>query len=242
MNTFQPIDGTQNALFPWIARTEQIIEHVLHKLDANSWVEITPTIDMGITPDIFRIAGGFTAGMSLEWDCHIPFVPVDTTVDACASSYHIFPREYLNFVMNRRITKKHLHSVRLRAKRQHSMKTGFKGNHFISVGEIDENTAALALHFESWKKADEVYLRPGCWYWNDIKVEQMPDGRYLRYITGKTAQEFYKRHERQKSESRRIHDYYTEQIIGDFPRLDEGFYIHSGMKTPQHIRIGCFLE
>jgi hypothetical protein len=86
-----------NALFNWLQGTERILNSAIQKIDVNGFGKITPSIDIGLPDDIRRIAGGFLTGCYTQWECKIPFVPVDTTVGVCSSSVYKFSEKLSNF-------------------------------------------------------------------------------------------------------------------------------------------------
>ena len=82
-------DCTQQQLLPYLKGTEQLFKKVLEFYTPtadSSDVQIYPSLDLGIPNNVQRLAGGFGTGMFITWDCGIPIIPIDATVNVCSSS------------------------------------------------------------------------------------------------------------------------------------------------------------
>lgn len=79
-------DTTQMVLLPYIYETNLLLNEAITQFDKNGYASIVPTVDLGFSYNIGRLAGGFSTGMIVDWQCQLPFVPVDMTIKECSVS------------------------------------------------------------------------------------------------------------------------------------------------------------
>ena len=234
-------DETQIAILPHLRLTEALVANAIKKeTGKDSDVCITAMPDLGFANNSIRMKGGFFTGMYLEWNSIIPFVPIDATVNSCGVSI---------FLLNKKITSLDLEE-RINIARKKSNLLGYnwnfeRGNHFISLCQIDEEKYCVVMHAsaDEYKKSlpkCSLYPIPSVWYYRDIKTEFSSDRkRYLRYLTGSSAEKFISIAIDLEVINRHRMQAFAELIFGKSIQ-DELFYIpHYGMPTMSSIAIGC---
>lgn len=188
-------DSTQKAILPHLQKTEILLNKVTSKLSkTEKECNIYAMPDLGLPHNSTRMLGGFYTGACYMWDCDIPFIPVDTTVNVCGTAVYKLSKEIsveefkfrLDNVLNN-ISKYDWNYD--------------KGNHFVSLAKSDgkyglEKGLYMVVHASAneYKKQKALGLYPekGNWYYDQIKTEYLEnDFRYLRYIEGKAAEKFY---------------------------------------------------
>lgn len=236
-------DATQMCLMPHIENTEFLLNKVLRNLDsANGYGEITVLPDLGISANSTRMNGGFFTGMYIKWNCKIPFIPIDTTVNSCGVSIYI-----LDDIISVAEFKNSLSQV----KRKFT-NVGFnwnfeRGNHFIIHGLTDNGQPCMIMHASAdeykHKNSDmALYPSDNVWYKDSINVINENFGgckRYLRYIYGSPAEKFISIASKLKEVNEKRTDIAAEYLFGN--RLKEKYIYtpHYGMPDESSVAIGC---
>lgn len=181
-------DAAHTLLIPFIRDTEQLMLKALTRFDANATCRIIPAVDLGFPHDVVRIAGGFPTGCYVEWECKTPFIPIDTTVNIDTST--IFE---LEDDISDQITVEVFDKLKADFERSSYVFNFHKGNHFISFGRYQNTKKPVLVIHSNEKEFKYQYngLMPSedNWFHDEIKVEQSDD-RYLRYISGPSAELF----------------------------------------------------
>ena len=233
-------DYTQKMILPHLEITEKLMSIAISKLSNKSCqANIYAMPDLGMPFNLARIHGGFFTGMFATWECDVPFIPVDATINICGVSiYEINQKfDYAEFL----------------AKVENSINNSINsnyiwnysdGNHFIIVGKSRQGKLYLIIHGSAKENKDPI--SPKClypfknnWYYDDIKVEHGFQNRYIRYISGDTAIKFYgivKELFRTNSER---NDYFAEQILRDSIGKKVFYKEHYGMPTHNTLSVGC---
>jgi hypothetical protein len=183
---FFPEDKTQQYLVDYLNTTQDIMLAALKQYDNTASVNIVPTYDLGFPHDLIRIAGGFATGMFIDWKCSVPFIPVDTSVNVCSTTFFQVDNDISN-----RLTEKYFNEFRKKIEDGCSYLFNFhRGNHFIIFSKsVKSGKSYLILHSsasEFKKELNGLYPNNNNWYFKDIKT-YFAKGRYLRYLIGNKA-------------------------------------------------------
>ena len=95
-------DETQMKILEFLGTTEKMISDVTSQLsNCKKDAKIYAMSDLGLSIDAVRMMGGFFVGTCITWDCDVPFVPIDATVNVCGVcayklKYKITPEEFKN--------------------------------------------------------------------------------------------------------------------------------------------------
>lgn len=229
-----------STLFKWQQGTEDLLNRVIHKYDKNGNAKVIPSLDLGLPNNIGRISGGFLTGSYIEWDCKIPIVPIDSTVNVCSSSVYLLDDDLSD-----------ISEVRFANMINEVQKKFIKynwnfasGNHFIILAK-EFNKCYLVLHSSAseFKKQLDVGLYPtkDNWYWNDIEKFSY-NGRYIRYIKETKAEAFTEIALKIPDFNTQRHREFAEQLVKGVCKISNGYSKHHyGMPTDQSVNIGCFL-
>src|SRR5262245_18717740 len=80
-------DALQTAIIERLRITEGLLSAALTKLDGvHRSAEVIAMPDLGLPQNVTRILGGFFTGALYIWDSDTPFIPVDSTLNACGVS------------------------------------------------------------------------------------------------------------------------------------------------------------
>lgn len=202
--------------------------------------------DLGLPHNVQRIHGGMFTGAVYQSETNVPFVPVDTTVNACGVS--VFR---LNTDIPSETDFHYLIGRAIETTRESLYHWNFaSGNHFIIYGEVrnsstlpDGNYVALHSSAAEFKKQSDKGLYPthGNWYADDIEVlEDEQTGRYIRYIQGKTAERFIAIAQSLTAINQERHRYFASAVFGSRNLGEEILNEqHYGMPTESSVAIGC---
>lgn len=234
-------DKTQRVILPSLEITEQLMKKAIRKeMGGNGYAEITAMPDLGFANNSIRMRGGFFTGMYFHWESSIPFVPVDATVNSCGVLVYGLKVgiTYEDFVSR-------IDSAKKKIKKSEYNWNFERGNHFISVCQMDNGRNCVVMHAsaDEYKKTilnSSLYPMPEVWYYDSIHLIESEDGnRYLRYLIGDVAERFISialqleeiNHVRMKS--------VAELIFGNLLDEEIMYVPHYGMPTRQSIAIGC---
>lgn len=230
------MDRTGLELTKYVNRTGQIASHALSMLDSNASFRVIPSIDIGVPYDVDRLAGGFPTGVYVEWECSTPIIPVDTTVNCCSasifklSSFFDQERFFYNLIRLNSSWEKSSYQMNFN-----------RGNHFITLCCDRENIWYLVTHStakEFTKGYNGLYPVKGNWYYDKIKVYE-ENGRYFRYITGKTAELFTKTAISLNGYNEIRHENIAYYLCNGCVE-SSSHYHHYGMNQINAIKIGCY--
>lgn len=236
-------DATQRELMSHLQVTEELLAQVATKLSGcKKTATITAMTDLGIAHNVTRMMGGFFTGACYTWDSNVPFIPVDTTVNVCGTAVFKLSRE---ISIEEFLSK--VHSVLS----DHSRYTWnyTNGNHFISLtksnGEYGlEAGYYMTVHASANEYKKELYPNSGVWYENEIQIEyHKSSNRYLRYITGKSAIQFYKLAKMLIQFNTDRNRYFVKSVLGNEFCGEEILSIqHYGMPNDHTVCIGAHWE
>ena len=234
-------DTTQKVIATKLVYTEFMLSTVLSKLSGNSeYVQITSMEDLGLSNNCMRMSGGFFTGMCAEWNCTIPFIPVDSTINSCGVSVFKLSSDftYDQFIIN---TKKAIEKLK-----SNGITDNFsRGNHFISICKNTYGEAFLVVHASdnNYKYGEKgLYPRQDSWYFDKICVENFEKG-YLRYIYGTTAEKFYNIYIESAKSNRIRNRFFADCFVDGVCLIESEIYSpHYGMPDRNSIAIGCQWE
>ncbi|MEU6815287.1 hypothetical protein [Streptomyces sp. NPDC046860] len=208
--------------------------------------EIVPMPDLGLPHNVRRIHGGFYTGAFYQWESTVPMVPVDATVNLCGVSLF---RVDDDFADERHFRERVAAARAVLSDRSSYVWNFTSGNHFVILAEnrtpgVLPQGRYLVLHASAAEFKNQyngLYPAPGNWYHEEVRVLAGPDGRYLRYLSGKPAERFASmvsmieayQHERQRM--------CAALILGSEARITEEIcsVLHYGMPDASSIAIGC---
>ena len=233
-------DHAQAFLLPYLARTEALLRGALKELDPTADCQILPAADLGIPYDAVRLAGGFATGCFVEWDCRVPVMPVDTTMNIDTSS--IF---WLDGDPAEAFSQDAIEYLRRRVDEDSSYEWNFnRGNHFIILcRRSSDGRHALVLHSNE-KEFKNQYngLCPtrGNWYEGSVKVF---DGeRRIRLLVGRNAELFADLAHMLEEFNVLRHRFVATQLLGGRVDITSEFHKHHYfMPTRSSAAIGCYL-
>ncbi|SJZ52896.1 hypothetical protein [Porphyromonas cangingivalis] len=240
MKLIEKEDYAHNLLIPFIAKTQELLEHTLKSIDFNAECRITPAVDLGFPHDVIRIAGGFPTGAFVEWKCNTPFIPIDTTVNIDTSS--IF---YLDDDITDSIDENTFSDLRGKIENSSYVFNFHKGNHFISFGHsVEKNCPVLVIHSnEKEFKYQFNGLMPAKenWYADDINIYQ-EGNRYIRYLKGDKAELFIDIAKMLEDFNIIRHRFIAHLLTHKRTKINHQFDKHHYyMPTRNSVAIGCFI-
>lgn len=241
---FEP-DATQQSLLPYLQRTEELLTRATTSLSARSQpARITAMPDLGLPHNVTRIRGGFLTGAYYQWDCDIPFIPIDVTLNLCGVA--LFELSQASPLIDS------FHD-RIPGARSAWQELGFvwnftNGNHFLilardsvtdvhylcihaSPAEFKTQFAGLYPSGKNWYAGKEMVFRDG---------DQ--DGRYLRFLFGSSATRFIEQANWMRGFQTDRQRFIAELLAGPEGIANETFNeSHYRMPDSQSVSIGCYL-
>lgn len=237
-------DETQMKILEFLETTEKLISDVTSQLsNSRKQAKIYAMSDLGLSYDAVRMMGGFFTGTCTIWDCDVPFVPIDVTMNVCGVCAYrlkqgITPSEFKSLVENTFENDKTYNW------------NYTKGNHFCTLCYCDGKhnlkegyyivVHASASEYKEGNMEEGLYPEKGNWYYDHIKTYVDPrSGRYLRYLDGKYAKKFWEiSHFLEKFNEER-NEYFIENTFKNL--IDEKILNiqHYGMPTQHSMCIGC---
>lgn len=239
-------DETQRCLIPYLRQTENLLAKVATLVsgrDCDAEISVMP--DLGLPHNVQRIHGGFLTGAHYSWESSVPLVPVDSTVNVCGVSV---------FRLGQPISSEDEFNKRIwLAKEAMAKETPYlwnydNGNHFVTVAEVREPGSLplgqyLVLHAsaaEFKRQFNGLYPAPGNWFSQDVKVLDGDEGRYLRYLSGTKAEDFYRTAQMLEGYQRERQRIFAELIAGPAGIAAEIISVpHYGMPDEGSVAIGC---
>lgn len=232
-------DHAQRFLLPHLEKTQVLFETALRTLDSRATCAITPAADLCLPHDVIRLAGGFATGCLVQWDCAVPIVPIDTTVNIDTSSIFWLDSEPT-------LTGNDFDLLRRRIEGESSYEWNFhKGNHFISLcRRRSDGRHGLVIHSnEKEFKYQFNGLMPvdGNWFMDSVRTFRR-GGRYLRLLVGDKAILFCQIAKLMEPYNIVRHRFIASQLLGETFDISDDFHKHHYyMPTEQSVAIGCFL-
>lgn len=235
-------DETQTEILSHLQKTEFLLNKVTSKL-SNTTKEATiyAMPDLGLPHNSTRMLGGFYTGAYYSWDCDIPFIPVDSTVNVCGTAVYKLSGDISVQEFKFRLDNV-LNNISNYDWNYH------KGNHFISLAKSDgkyglEKGLYMVVHASAseYKKHKTLGLYPekGNWYYDDIKTEKLNnENRYLRYIEGKTAEKFYTIASFLEHFNLERNRFFCEKVLGNLLEKEILNISHYGMPNNHTVCIG----
>lgn len=235
-------DYAHQSLIPYLAETERTLRRALQDIDGASECQIVPLPDMGFPNNVARLAGGFPTGCLVDWSCQVPFIPVDVTLNIDTSS--IF---YLEADLDPVLFETRLEGLVTSLARDGTYAWNFdKGNHFIVVGRVRESgQQVLVLHSnekEFMYQYDGLCPTPNNWF-SDAIATYSDGGRYVRYITGEHAIQYFEMADMLRSFNIVRHRFVAQHLVGfgtDVIVRDHHMH-HYFMPSSQTVAVGCFV-
>ena len=238
-------DPTQQMLLPHLEITEALLSRVATKLSGRKkFAEITAMPDLGIAHNCTRMMGGFFTGARYMWDSDVPFIPVDATINVCGTAV---------FKLKSEISVKELldRVETVLADRTRYTWNYMNGNHFISwcysTGEYGEESGyymivhASANEFKNGPQG--LYPNSDVWYYDDIQTEYLEGtARYLRYISGKSAERFYDIAKMLISFNEERNRYFIKNVLQEYLDKEVLSIQHYGMPNSHTVCIGAHWE
>ena len=239
-------EKTQKEIIKHLKITEKLLSSVTSRLShQQKRAKITALPDLGISRNVTRMMGGFFTGACYSWDCEIPFIPIDATVNACGTAIYKLRKE----IDTKELVKRVLKEQNDKSKFNWNYTTG---NHFVilaqSKGEYElESGNYFIVHASANEyKYGKYGLYPGdnVWYQKDIKKEvDKNNNRYLRYITGDSAIKFYQIARELLTFNQERNRYFCERVLGnEFSEKEVLNINHYGMPNNHTICIGAHFE
>lgn len=248
-------DDTQKILLPYIEKTQkEFFEPVIKKYDPSiinntnhGFVKIFPSLDLGCSNNVQRLAGGFATGMLVTWHCGTPIIPVDATVNVCSSSvFKLKDKEEILRWSEKKFLEKIDTLIAEATKEEYSFSFD-KGNHFLMIA-LDEKSGDvyLVLHSSAKEFKDSymgLYPTEYNWYSDRIRVYPEPrtSGRYFRYIKDEDAKYFYFISKHLENCNKSIHEWFANKLTWKNDDSTQTTFHHYYMPNESAIAIGTFV-
>ena len=234
-------DPTQTQILSHLSITELLIKETVTRLSGSEQVcDIYALPDLGLPHNVTRIRGGFYTGALYSWQCEVPFVPIDATVNSCGVSIYKIKTP----LQLQRDFEERLKSAQAELQQKGPYVWNFStGNHFVVYGK-SRNTGEYFLVLHSSAAEDKghrngLYPVEANWYWDDVRIVNS-GSRYLRYLAGKTAEMFIQKAYILESYNRTRHEHIAHLILkNDSLSVELSTVPHYGMPTDSSVAIGC---
>lgn len=245
MTDFLQPDDTQRVLIPFLQETEAMLDEIVKTHDRSGWAKVVPSVDLGFSSNVVRMAGGFFAGALYDWSCSVPIVPIDASVNTCTCSVfklagfdeHMSDAEFNNIIEK-------MNAIGAREGYSFNFRSY---NHFFTVAKDEEDGYYILIHTSAREGIDNTFgLYPGgdrTWFTNEIKTKlNRSQTRYMRYIRGNSAIRLIDYSMRFRQFNEHVHKF----IASEFGKLcgvhtEQLIMRHLyGMPTSSSIAIGTF--
>lgn len=238
-------DSTQEAILTHLKSTEELLAKAASKASGRTQdAEIWALPDLGLPHNVRRMHGGFFTGALYTWSTSVPLVPIDATVNVCGISCYKLRRPFESEAE---------FTAAITNAKQKTTKSSYEwnfavGNHFIICVECTEPGVLgagqyLLLHSSAAEFKNHfngLYPSPGNWYADDIETVEQPGGRYLRYISGAVAEQFYGLANMLSEFNKLRHRHFADLVAGRNGIDREVLSIqHYGMPSHESVAIGC---
>lgn len=272
ITNFSLNDNTQKEVLKHLETTSKLLSKVGTELSGTQKESIIYAMpDLGIAQNGTRMLGGFYTGACYSWNSDVPFIPVDTTVNVCGTTVYRLNqkitieefRKRLDNVMENRETYLKYASTRLPSKildsidleRSDKFYWNYNvGNHFAILAEQSGKDSELpegqymivhasAIELKKDNLQYGLYPVEGNWYYDDIKtVYADKENRYLRYIYGKKAVQFFELANMLQKINKDRNRYFCKVVLGELADEEVINLSHYGMPTSNAVCIGCQWE
>lgn len=239
-------DTTQKQILPHLHQTDKLLTRVATNLSATqkeSQIYCMP--DLGIPHNATRVLGGFYTGAYYAWDCDVPFVAVDSTVNVCGTGVYKLKEPITPEDFHSRVT--HVFSENTKYTWNYD-----KGNHLVMLAHSNgkyglEEGQYLVVHASAIEYKNDLkqglYPVEGNWYYDKIKTEyDKTSNRYLRYIKGRTAEKFYRIAASLKDFNEQRNIDFAHFVLEDLYEKELIRVSHYGIPTVNSVCIGCHWE
>lgn len=237
-------DQTQMKILDFLETTEKMISDVTSNLsNCKKNAKIYAMSDLGLSVDVVRMMGGFFCGTCITWECDVPFVPVDTTVNVCGVCAYKLKKVITPEEFRKRVENKFKSDNRY-------MWNYNKGNHFCTLCYCDGKDKleegyyivvhASAAEYKEGNLESGLFPEKDNWYYKYIKTYTDPEtGRYLRYLDGEYAQKFWNTAHFLENFNEKRNEYFIETTFKGLIDKEIINIQHYGMPTEHSICIGC---
>lgn len=238
-------DFTQKIILGHLQTTENMLREIGSKLsNSEQEAQIIAMPDLGFPRNTIRILGGFFTGALYSWETKVPFIPVDTTVNSCGVSV---------FKLNKPIEDEETFFKLIKYGIKQSQNSSYdwnydSGNHFINYGIVEHSEQIptgyyVVLHSSASEFKDYhngLYPKKDNWFYHKIHTYNYGN-RYIRYISGKTAEEFYNTSSVVNNYNKIRQRYFANILFENNNEIeDEVLYAaHYGMPNINSVAIGC---
>lgn len=232
-------DETQKVLVQYLSHTEVLVNRLLSEHFSGA-AKVRVTTDLGFPHDVIRIAGGFATGAYISWESQRPFIPVDTCVNVCSTSFFEIGEDIFNIFSD-----DYLDSVRSKLPNGIYISNFHRGNHFISYLQSRKTGKLyLLLHSSANEFKDNfngLYPVKGNWYFDKIKTYS--DGRtYIKYLENNDAEMFCALAEGLYKFNEIRHEFIAQVILGGLKNVAAvQHYHHYGMPSANSIVMGSHI-
>lgn len=232
------LDNTQSILSSYLNNTEKIMNHLLESKPFCGIARILTNLDLGFPHDVVRLAGGFATGICVSWQSEIPFIPIDICMNVCTVSlYELGDYVDLKEEEFKKLTKN------LNAS---SYISNFhRGNHFISLLEDIYTSKYYIMIHSSAAEFETLYngLYPveGNFFHSNINYYH-DEGIYVRYLSGKSAELFYRLIKNAYEYNQNRHDFIINSLLGNVNLIVNcKHYHHYGMPDSNIALLGSHI-
>ena len=233
-------DPAHAILVDHLSTTETLYRRALRELDPHADCQIRPAADLGVPYDVIRLAGGFATGCVIDWTCHVPVVPVDTTMNIDTSSVFWLDGDPSGVFTEQSITR-----LRTDIEERSSYEWNFdSGNHFLSYcWSPADDRHALVLHSNE-KEFKNQYngLCPTQDNWFADSIRSFGQERPIRLLIGPKAKLFTQLAHMLEEFNILRHRFLATMLLGESVAISSELHKHHYfMPTVSSAAIGCYL-
>ncbi|MGI5191446.1 hypothetical protein ACQEVI_25125 [Promicromonospora sp. CA-289599] len=246
MKSLGRVDATKRLLLEELRVTEQMLASAATKESRRYCdAQITTLPDLGLPYNVRRMHGGFFTGACYQWESDVPLVPIDATVNVCGVS--IF-RTDIDISSAEHFRERIDHAKNALAETTPFVWNFTSGHHFIILAESDGAGTLpagryIVLHASTAEfkaQFNGLYPGPTNWYSDAVKTLDGENGRYLRYLAGRPAEEFYRTASMLESYQRERQRICAALVVGNRHLQEEILSLpHYGMPDQASVAIGC---
>ena len=240
-NDFVSSDKTRSL----IKEHSKITEELLAMASGSDDVKIELNWDACPAHNVTRMLNGhFTGTVVKIHNPKTPFISIGTTINVCGVCIYKLKNE-----ISIDDFRKSVISAMEYSPKPYTWNNFNRGNHFVSLMESDgfgilEPGQYLVVHASSNEYRNMLYPNKNVWYEDDIKIITHPDDpkRSLSYITGTTAEKFYKIAENLIPFNQKRNRDFSECVLGTNADKEILNIQHYGMPDIETVCIGVQWE